>query len=91
MTDESDVNALLLSLHSIPDNGNQKFLDRPLGTIPQVIKTLSFGEFRLSSVENGEYTFCPVFFIRQPRFALKGPLVSFRDAEMLFLEKRRRD
>lgn len=91
MADESDLNILLLFLHGIPDNGNQKFLDRLLGTIPQVVKTLSFGEFRLSPVENGEYTFCPVLLIREPRFALEGPRISFRDAEVLFLEERGRN
>lgn len=91
MADESDLDVLLLFLHGIPNNGNQKFLDRLLGAISQVIEALSFGELRLSSVENGEYAFCPVFLIREPRFALKGPLVSFRDAKVLFLEKRGRD
>ena len=54
VADQSDMNILLLFLHDIPNDGNYEFLDRPPDTIPKIVKTLSFGEFRLSSIKDGE-------------------------------------
>ena len=85
------MDILLLFVHSVPDDRKQKVLDRLLGAIPQIIKALSFGEFRFASVKDREYTFRPFLLVGKPGFVLEAPLVSFRDAEILFLEKWRRD
>ena len=87
VADQGDVNTVPLFLHGVPDNGNYELLDRSPGAIPQIIKTLSFGVFLLSSRKDWEYTFRPVLLIRKPGFVLDNPLLTFRDTEMLFLEK----
>jgi len=87
VANQSDVNILPLFLHGIPNDGNHEILDRPSGPIPQVVEALSLGVFRVSSVKKREYTFRPVLLIRKFRVTLESPLVSFRDTEVLFLEK----
>lgn len=87
MADKSGMNVPLLFLHDVPNNWNQELFDALLGAILQVIKTLSFGEFRLSSIKDGEYSFRPMPLIREPRFTLEAKLVSLRDTEILFLKK----
>ena len=89
MTDQCDVNVLVLLLHGDSDNRKYEFLDRLSGAILQVVKALSSGEFDLSSVRVREHAFRPVLLIRKPTLTLSGPLISFRDAKVLFPEKRR--
>ena len=89
VADQCDVNILLLSLHGVPNNWEYEFLDHLPGAVSQVIGTLSFGEFALSSVRDGEYTFGPMLLIRKSTLTRDITLISFCDAEVLFPEKRR--
>jgi hypothetical protein len=87
MADQRNVNILLVFRHSVSDYWNYEFLDRLPCAIPQVIKTLSFGEFCLSSIKDWEYTFRPVLLIRKPTLVIHGPFMSFCDTEVLFPKK----